>query len=230
MTKDQFYTQLSEFETINERILYCHSIVKNSFNKSVVKEAQSFLDFTKDWATSLLERIKSGDADAFDELIETRDIRNFVHHYAYHIGKYHHFNYDKLEIVNEIHIQMFYHIKKNYRIYNEPHEISLLIMSMRNWIRQKVSKILTKNNISEIHEEFNERSVSEKWRDESEITLEEILNKCLTEEERIVFDLRFYDDLTFVGMGEKLGKSKDTMQRKYLSILDKIKNYMEKVI
>ncbi|AKA61453.1 RNA polymerase sigma factor [Bacillus phage Stahl] len=229
MTINEFLDQIEEFNSVNEKVLFCQSIIENSSNDEVVKSAQSFLDYTRDWAVSMIEKIKEGDENAFDELINVKDMRNFIHHYAYHIDKFHHFNFDTNEIVNEIVVQMFYHVKKNYRIYHEPHELSLLIVSMRGWIRQKVSKILVDNNVADSHEEFNERSVSEKWKDESDITLEEVLEKCLTDDERIIFDLRFHDDLTFVKMGEQMGKSKDTMQRKYLAIIDKIKNYLEKV-
>src|SRR5690625_6038613 len=67
--------------------------------------------------------------------MEIKDMKNFVYYYTFHIRKFHRYKHPEDEVMHEVMIIVFKHIKYNYRIYNEPHEVSLLINSMRTKVR-----------------------------------------------------------------------------------------------
>ena len=206
---------------LDEKIAKCDNLID-------LLELEQEKDSIKEFSVGILQRIKDGDEFAFNELIQLKDIRNFIYYYAYCIGKYHKFFYDEEIIVQEIMYQLFYHIKKNYRIYYQPNEISLLIVSMRGWIRQNVSKSLKRNFFPKRDEYLKTSNVEEDEDCFSDVFVEDYLDQSgLTERERKVFQLRFYDMYGYVEIGKIMGFSKDSAQRSYIKALEKIKKVID---
>lgn len=177
----------------------------------------------KNYAVGLLTSIKNGDNNAFEELLKIRDIRNFIYHYSFHIRKYHKFRYSENDVIHEIKFQMYYHISQNYRIYNEPHEFSLLIGSMRNWIKPKVSNALKTIYKPKDDDYITETYLEETEYDDSELIVRDYMNCYLDEYEQVIFELRFFKQMNLVDIGEQVGKGKDSVARRYEKILLKLK-------
>lgn len=190
-------------------------------------ELEDDLMVIKEFSIKLIQDVKDGKEFAFDTLMSIKDMRNFLYHYAYHIAKHHKFKYKENDILHEIRHQIFYHIKKNYRLYNEPHEIGLLIMSMRGWIKQKVSNSLkpfyhpkTDSYLKQFFLDSGEGNISD-------VYVNDILTKCLTKEEYEVYVLRVEQNYRLYEIGELMGYSKDTAKRRYQRAIEKLKKELE---
>lgn len=201
--------------------------ISESKDEKEIKELKEYKNAIKEFSVSLLLDVKNKKESSFEEIMNLRDMRNFLYHYSYHIMKYHNFRYSKIDVIHEIKFQVYHHIVNNYRIYNEPHEISLLIMSMRGWIRQKVS-----NSLKEIYhpkrDEYLETEFTEGYQFiDDKAYVFDLIDRCLNEEERLVFIKKFFDDKIFSEIGREMGVSKDTAQRRYKSALEKIRFVLE---
>lgn len=203
--------------------------LRSEISKGInVKDNEEKLTKIRDYSVDLLNRIKNKEDEAFNELIQLKDIRNFIYHYSFYIRKYHKFKVDEQNVLHELRFQIFYHISQNYRIYNEPHEISLLIVSMRSWIRQKVSRSLKGE-----YDALNDAPIDPKYLEDNnsdftKVMVDEILDDYLDDQENDVFKLRFYGNYQFNQIGEMLGisihKSRRTFERAKL----KLKSVLEK--
>lgn len=198
-------------------------------NDLLIKEVEGFLEELRDYQVNLLNAIKEGKDYAFDELLNVKDIKNFIHHYAWHIRKFYRFQYREFDIVNEIKYQIYYTIKKNYKIYNQPNEFSLLINSMRKWIKQKVGSGLKDTYKPKKDELLPILFLEDDSYDYSEKFVREVIEQLLTPEDQIVFKLRFFEGMGYKQIGLRLGRSKDTIQRRYEKTLKQIKGYMEDI-
>lgn len=196
----------------------------NSNDLIEISEILQELDEIKDYSVSLIKGVKDSDEFAFEELMKTKDIRNFIYYYAYAINKYHKFCYDEETVVYEIKYNIFNHIKTRYRIYNKPNELSLLIVSMRKWIRGRVSNSLKEHNFPKTDDNICNKTIEVIDNDSTELLVDELVEKCLNDEEKIIFDLRFYKSMGLVEIGNIIGMSKDSVRRKYKKALDKMKD------
>lgn len=128
--------ELFKKSTILEETRRLNKIIDKSNDLLEINECNERLDKIRDYSVSLLKSIKRGNDESFDELIEIKDMRNFIYYNTFKISKRYNNRCDEEYIVNEIKFRIFYQIKTNYRIYNKFNEISLLINSMRRWIIQ----------------------------------------------------------------------------------------------
>lgn len=196
-------------------------------NKKYLEYLSDYERDIQKYCVGILERVKDGDNNAFDELLKLKDIRNFIYYHSYHVHDFFKYKFDEEDIVHEVRYQLFYHLYHNYRIYNEPHEIVLFVNSMRSWMRFKAGKIMLDVNKPK-NDEYLQEAFLESHIPEDELIIEDLIERYLTGDERKVFELRHLEDLKYVDIGEELGFSKDTAQRKYLKALDIIKKKLEK--
>lgn len=223
----QILSKLNSYPTIIQRYAEAIIIISESEDEVVIVAVEKFLDDLRDYQVNLLEDVKNGVESAFDELVQVKDIRNFIYHYAWHIRKYYNFRYKEEDIVNEIKHQIFLLIKKNYRIYNQPNEFSLLINSMRRWIKQKVGSELKELYRPKNDSYLSRINVEDDSFDHTEGWVRGIMAKILTPEDQKIFELRFFGGFGYKEIGVKLGKSKDAIKRRYEKNLTQIKGYLE---
>lgn len=178
----------------------------------------------REYTVGLIEGIKNGDNDCFDELMEIKDMKNFVYYYTFHIRKFHRYKHPEDEVMHEVMIIVFKHIKYNYRIYNEPHEVSLLINSMRTKVRFEASSELSNMNP---YSSYSSPSESNSYSDEEfikEITFDDMIERHLNNEESKIVEMRIRHGLAFHEIGSALGYSKDTAFRRYRRAIHKLKH------
>ncbi|QQO38714.1 RNA polymerase sigma factor [Bacillus phage BCPST] len=195
----------------------------------VVKAVDHYLDSIRVYVVDLLERIKESDNDAWEEFSDLPDIRNFIHYYTHSIGEFYKFRYSMDIILHEVRWQMFYHIKKNYRPYNDTDEISLLIHSMRSWIKFKVGKAISQvYKPKNPEEEFLPNTeIIDDSHDESKFETLEIAKSLLDDECYQVLCYKVLDEFSLIKIGELMGFSDDTAKRRYEKAIKTIKNYYE---
>lgn len=224
---NQVIDDIKSRATIIEQFSQAKEILNSTKDKELAKEIKIFLDELRDYQVSIIKAVKNGEDAAFNELIKVKDINNFIYHYAWHIQKYYRFKYREIDVVNEIKYQIYYTVKKNYRIYNQPNEFSLLINSMRRWIKQKVGSELKDTYKPKRDDFLPVINIEDESHDFSETWVREVAANILTPEDQIVFELRFFEGRGYKQIGERLGKSKDAMQRRYEKIMRQIKGYLE---
>lgn len=224
---EKIISDLNELPTIIQRYVQAVNMISDTDDNDLIAALEKYLDDLRIYQVNLLQAIKDGEEFAFDKLLEVKDIRNFIYHYAWHIRKFFQFNYSEKDIVNEIKYQLFYTVKSNYRIYDQPNEISLLINSMRRWIKQKVSSELRDTYKPKTDAFLPNLLIEDESYDRSEPWVRDIMKKILTPEDRLVFELRFFKGMGYKEIGVKMGKSKDAIQRRYEKILKQIKGYLE---
>lgn len=220
-------SKLDSYPTIIQRYAEALIIISESDNEMVIAAIEKYLDDLKDYQVNLLQAIKDGEESAFHELVKVKDIRNFIYHYAWHIRKFYNYRYSEDDVVNEIKYQIFILVKKNYRIYNQPNEFSLLINSMRRWIKQKVSEELKELYRPKSDGYLSRINVEDETYDGTEDWVREIMTKILTPEDQKIFEYRFFGELGYKEIGLKVGKSKDAIKRRYEKNLAQIKGYLE---
>lgn len=224
---NEIIANLDSRATIIQRYIEAIELRNATGDKNAIAAIDKYLDELRSYQVDLLQGIKDGKEHAFDELLEVKDIRNFIYHYAWHIRKYFRFHYSEEDVVNEIKYQLFYSIKNNYRIYNQPNEFSLLINSMRRWIKQKVGNELKDTYRPKVDNFLPQLFIEDESYDGTETWVREVMDKILTDEDKRVFELRFFEGMGYKQIGIKMGKSKDAIQRRYEKILFLIKNYLE---
>ncbi|WP_257064304.1 RNA polymerase sigma factor [Priestia megaterium] len=206
--------------------------IRTQLKKDITPEDRRYLEEREEqiraYSVFLLDRVKNREEGAFEELMQIKDMRNFLHFYTHHIREYHKFRYGKQNVLHEVRFQIFYHVVNNYRIYNEPHEISLLIMSMRNWIRQKVSGALKSTYNPKDDERLEAIFLEETEIDDTEMLVRDLVDRYLDDEERMVFEMKFFEERGFVEIGIEIGASKDTAQRRYKRALNKLNKILTK--
>jgi len=220
--------ELFRHKPIFQELAEVRTKISRAEDEKAKKEFEAYEDQIREFSVFILQRVKDREDGAFEDLMNLKDMRNFLHFYTYHIREYHKFRYTKQNVIHEVRYQIFYHVVNNYRIYNEPHEISLLIMSMRNWIRQKVSNAL-KNTYNPKNDEILDQVFLEASDfDDTEIIVRDLVNRYLNDDERMVFELKFFQGRGYVDIGQQIGTSKDTAQRRYKSALEKLKRVINK--
>jgi len=220
--------ELFKQKTINQELTEIRNKISSSDNEEIKIKLEMYEDQIREFSVYIIQCVKDGLEGAFDDLMNIKDMRNFLHFYTYHIREYHKFRYSKQNVIHEVRYQIFYHVVNNYRIYNEPHEISLLIMSMRNWIRQKVSNAL-KNTYNPKNDEVLDQVFLEATdHDDTEILVRDLVDRYLDGEEKTVFEMKFFEGRGYVDIGKQLGVSKDTAQRRYKSALEKLKRVISR--
>lgn len=224
---DKILSDLDSKKTIIQKIVEAEKQLKLADDPEVKTALEIYLDDLRVFQVDLIQAVKDGEEFAFEKLLEVKDIRNFIYHYAWHIRKFFNFRYSEKDIVNEIKYQLFYTVRNNYRIYNVPNEISLLINSMRRWIKQKVGEELTKSYKPKIDNYLPHLNIEDESYDRTESWVYEITEKILSIEDQRVFKLRFFDGYGYKHIGLETGKSKDAVQRRYEKILKQIKGYLE---
>lgn len=192
------------------------------------KELMEYEDRIRVYSVFLLDRVKNREDGAFEELMQIKDMRNFLHFYTYHIREFYKFKYGKQNVLHEVRFQIFYHVVNNYRIYNEPHEISLLITSMRGWIRQKVAGALKLTYSPKNDEKIEASFLEETEIDSSELLVRDLMERYLDETEKKVFEMKFFENRGYVEIGIEIGASKDTAQRRYKRALSKFNKILSK--
>jgi hypothetical protein len=224
---ERIISDIKLLPTIIQQFIKANEIINLSRDEVLIAEMKLFLDELREYQVNLLVAVKSGEEFAFDELLQVKDINNFIYHYAWHIQKYYRFQYSEIDVVSEIKCQIYYMIRKNYRIYNQPNEFSLLINSMRRWIKQKVGSELKDTYKPKRDEFLPVLFIEDESYDYSESWVRDVAEKILTPEDQIVFELRFFEGRGYKQIGQELGKSKDAMQRRYEKILRQIRGYLE---
>jgi hypothetical protein len=221
--KELFRTKpiYQELAIIRDKIATTNDLIEK-------KQFEIYEDRIREFSVSLLLKVKSKEEGAFEELMNIKDMRNFLHFYTYHIREFQKFRYSKQNVLHEVRFQIFYHVVNNYRIYEEPHEISLLITSMRNWIRQKVSYALKNTYNPKDDEKLDQVFLESSALDDSEILVRDLVERYLDDEEEKVFELRFFEGRGFVEIGRAIGSSKDTAQRRYKRALRKFYKILSK--
>lgn len=73
--------------------------------------------------------------------------------------------------------------------------------------------------VSIIDSEFSDYSIA---------VVNELIDKCLDDREREIFELRFFDNYRFMEIAKIIGSNKDTVHRTYKKSLDKIKEELMK--
>lgn len=199
---------------------------KQNADEEYLKYLNDYENEIQKYSVDLLEDIVIGDNQAFDDFLKIKDIRNFIYYYAYHINKYHKFRFHNETIVHEIKVQIYNHIIRNYRIYYEPHEFSLLINSMRKWLKLKVNESIKIVFMPKNDERLNQSFLDAECEDSDDFVVRDLMERYLDEEEKQVFELRFFDNMGYVEIGEEMGFSKDTAQRRYNKCLEKLKEYL----
>lgn len=227
MIDEEVIRRIDANKTIIKKFTMANELLAETNDEETSKAINKYLDDLRDYQVNIILRIKNGDEKAFEEFLNIKDIQNFIYHYAWHIRKYFRFYFTEDDVVHEIQYQMYYIIRKNYRIYNQPNEISLLINSMRSWIRQKVSKELTANYKPKRDMTLSNYYIEDKTQDTSEFFVREIMDEVLSEEDKEIFELRFFCGYGYKQIGQMVGKSKDAIQRRYNKILEQIKDYLE---
>lgn len=205
-----------EIMKIEKKLDKCNDLIE-------INNLLNDLEGIREYSVSLIEKVKNSDEKAFEELMQTKDMRNFIYYYAFAINKYHKFFYDEEVVIHEIKFNIFNHIKTRYRIYNKPNEISLLIVSMRKWIRGRVSNSLKEYYFPKKDENISKKVIEVVDHDSSKFIIDEIVDSCLEKKEKDVFELRFYNRMGLVETGRELGISKDSVSRRYKKALKKIK-------
>lgn len=224
---DKILSDLDSRVTVIQKYVEAVNLLTETDDPEIKAALEIYLEDLRVFQVDLIQAVKDGEEFAFDKLLEVKDIRNFIYHYAWHIRKFFNFRYSENDIVNEIKYQLFYTVRNNYRIYNVPNEISLLINSMRRWIRQKVGEELTKTYKPKMDNYLPQLVIEDESYDGTEGWVKEIAEKILTPEDQKVFELRFFEGLGYKDIGVKVGKSKDAIQRRYEKILKQIKGYLE---
>lgn len=231
MPKMKNSTQMMELfksKPIFEELAELRLKIATTDDLKIKGELELYEDRIREFSVSLLKRVKARENGAFEELMSLKDMKNFLHFYAYHIRDYHKFRYSKQNVLHEIRFQIFYHVVNNYRIYNEPHEISLLITSMRNWIRQKVSTALKNTYNPKDDEKLDQVFLVGDATDDTEVLVWDLIDRYLDKEEKTVFELKFFEERGFVEIGKFIGASKDTAQRRYKKALNKLNKILSK--
>jgi len=224
---DKIISDLDSKATIIERYAEAVNLLTTTKEEAIEAALEKYLEDMKNYQVGLIRGVQEGSDEAFEELTSVKDIRNFIYHYAWHIRKYYNFSYREADVVNEIKFQIFYTIKHNYRIYDQPNEFSLLINSMRRWIKQKVGSELTENYHPKTDSYLTTINIEDDSYDWSESWVREIMNKILSEDDRQIFEMRFFKGMKYKQIGEKIGKSKDAVQRRHEKIKKQIKGYLE---
>jgi hypothetical protein len=224
--------EIDSNRTYADKIRAARTVRKeNEENELVIKAVDHYLDSIRIHVNSLLSRIKESDNEAWEEFSELPDIRNFMHYYTHNIGEFYRFRYSMEVILNEVRLQMFYHIKRNYRPYDKVDEISLLIHSMRSWIKFKVGKGLSSVYKPKKEEEqfLPNIELIDETIDETKEEMLEIAQGLLTEECYKVFYHKIVDDFTLTKIGEVMGFSVDTAKRRYDKSIVIMKEYYETI-
>lgn len=224
---EQILSNVKSLPTIISQVKKANEIISVTEDKELAAELEKFLDDLRVYQVNLIQAVKDGEEFAFDELLQVRDINNFIYYYAWCVQKYYRFHYKEIDIVSEIKCQIYYTIKKNYRVYNQPNEFSLLINSMRRWIKQKVGSELKDTYKPKQDDYLPVLFIEDESFDYSEAHVREVAQKILTSEDQVVFELRFFEGRGYKQIGQRLGKSKDAIQRRYEKILRQIKGYLE---
>lgn len=229
MKIDEIISDINKKKTVRDKIAEARKIKEESNDEFVHLAINTYLDKLKMEIVTILEGIKNSDDESFEKLLKIKDIKNFIHYYAYQICEYHVRRYKLDDIVSEIKFQLFYHIKKNYRIYYEVDELSLLINSMRQWIKFKTSDALkTVYKPKKLEEDYlPELFIEDMSYDGSHIEIMELAEQLLEEKYLTVFKLRLNEDLTFEAIGEIIGMSVDTSKRRWDKSLEIFKDYYE---
>ena len=228
MTKvKEIISDLDSKSTLIQRYDEAIKLIDRTKDVEVANALENYLDRLREYQVSMIQKVKDGDEEAFNQLMEVKDIRNFIYHYAYHIRKYFNFSYKEIDVVNEIRYQIYYTIRHNYRIYNQPNEISLLINSMRRWIKQKVSSELKEVYSPKCDNYLPHLSIEDTSYDGTEKWVREVIEKTLSPEDRQIFELKFFDDEKYRRIAEKVDKSYDVVVRRYRRSLKIIKKYLE---
>ena len=215
-------------KTVRDEVKRIKKAKLNSKSQTEINELDHRLDLIRMYTVNLIERIKDKDDFAFDDLMKIKDMRNFVHYYARHIREYRNSKFSKLDSVHEIKFQVFNHIVRNYRIYDEPHEVSLLIMSMRGWIRQNANKSLQITYMPK-QDDYLEQVYLEDTIDDSEMLVRDLANRYLPKKEMSVFELRFFEQRGFEDIGEILNISKSAAHNRYERALSKLELVINKI-
>lgn len=202
--------------------------IKTTKDEEEKKRLIEYEDQIRVYSVFLLDRVKNREEGAFEELMRIKDMRNFLHFYTYHIREFYKFKYGKQNVLHEVQFQIFYHVVNNYRIYNEPHEISLLITSMRGWIRQKVAGALKITYSPKSDEKIDSAFLEETEMDNSELLVRDLMDRYLDETEKKVFEMKFFENKGYVEIGVEIGASKDTAQRRYKRALNKFNKILSK--
>lgn len=224
MTKAKgIISDLDSKQTFKEKYEEALNLIDKMNDPEIVNALEDYLETMREYQVSIIQRIKEGDEDAFEELLKVKDIRNFIYYYAYHIRKFFNFSYKETDIVSEIRFQIYYTIKQNYRIYNQPNEISLLINSMRRWIKQKVGSELKDVYSPKDDNYLPHLSIEDTSYDGSEKWIREVARKHLSLEDQEIFERRFFGDETFYDISVKVGKSQDAIIRRYRRVLKTFK-------
>lgn len=224
---DRIFAELDALPTIIAKYIKAEEVLSETHDINTLTAIEKYIDDLRVYQVNLLMAIKNGEEFAFDELIQTKDIRNFIYHYSWHIFKFYNFQYREEDIIHEIKHQIFHTIKVNYRIYNKPNELSLLINSMRRWIKQKVGSELTEVYRPKVDDSLAAILIEDESHDASVSWVRETAQKLLDNEDLQIFELRFLQGLGYKEIGIEMNKSKDAMQRRYKKILRQLKAHLE---
>jgi len=222
--------EVDKNRTFADKIKAARKLKKdNKEDELIVKAVDHYLDSIRVYVVGLLERIKESDDEAWNEFSDLPDIRNFIHYYTHNIGEFYKFRYSMDVILHEVKWQMFYHIKKNYRPYDDTDEISLLIHSMRSWIKFKVGKAISQvYKPKNPEEEFlpNIEIIDDGY-DETKGEMLEIAKNLLDDQCYQVLCYKIIDDHNLTKIGKLMGFSVDTAKRRYEKAIGVMKEYYE---
>ena len=224
--------EVDKNRTYADKIKAARELKKNHENNElVISAADHYLESIKIHVNSLIKRIKESDNEAWDEFSELPDVRNFMHYYTHNIGEFYRFKYSMEVILNEVRLQVFYHIKKNYRPYNKIDELSLVIHSMRSWIKFKVGKGLNSVYKPKKEEEqfLPNIELVDETIDETKNEMLEVAENLLDKECYTVLYHKIVDDYTLTKIGEIMGFSVDTAKRRYDKSIKIMKDYYETI-
>lgn len=214
-------------KTFMDELKLIRDDIQNHPDPDYINSLKAYKNDIREYSVDLIERIKSNEHGAFDELMSLKDMRNFLHHYSFHIRKSFHFNVSEEQAEQEILYEIFLHISMRYRIYNEPHEISLLINSMRGWIMLRVKKTIIQSNLPKQEDEVKFEHFGDCETDDTELVVRDLSERHLNETERYVFERRFFDHMFFEDIAQEMGVTRSTIKRRYDKALDKIKDHMD---
>lgn len=174
------------------------------------------------YSTEIIKGIKRGDDKAFDDFLNILDVKKCVNQITRTIYNKFDANVSVDVIKNELNILIYHFIKTNYRIYNQPNEIQMVLVSMYGWLGGKASKRIYNNLYPKIDEYLGCCDMME-YNALAEVELKIALQEILTEEEYKLFEDRYVENKTFTEIGKEMNLAESTIRNRHKLLLEKIK-------
>ena len=168
------------------------------------------------FSVDIITGIKRGDDEAFREFLEILDVKMCINKITGNI--YRKFDNVTVEAIkNELNVLIFNFIKNNYRTYNQPNEIQMLLIAMYGWLGGKASKVIYDNLKNKNDNylgcwEMMDRDLI------AEVELMVAIEQTLTKDEFTLFKARYIEGYTQQEVADELGVTRQAIQKREKAI------------